>query len=185
MNNINEKVKLIADRIKELRDIVGLERQQVADRLGISEDQYKSYEEGLDDIPISVIYGIANIFEVDSTILLTGTDARMSEYTVVRAGTGHEIERYPGYSFASLAINFKNRVMDPMIVTLGADQQPSKLVSHKGQEFNYVTKGSVIVTLGSREFVLNVGDSIYFDPSIPHGQRANGTDSEFLTVIHD
>ena len=185
MNNINEQVKQIASRIKELRDIIGLEPQEIADTLGISIAQYQSYEDGLDDIPISIIYGIANALGVDSTVLLTGSDAKMAEYTVVRAGQGHEIERYPGYAFASLAINFKHRVMDPMIVTLGAEKAPAELVSHRGQEFNYVTKGSVIVTVGKREFVLNVGDSIYFDPTIPHGQRANGVDSEFLTVIHD
>ena len=185
MNSINEQVKQIAQRIKELRDIIGLEADEVAEKLGISIAQYQSYEDGLDDIPISIIYGISNILGVDSTVILTGSDARMAEYTVVRAGQGHEIERYPGYAFASLAINFKGRVMDPMIVTLGADKEPSELVSHRGQEFNYITKGRVIVTLGKREFVLNVGDSIYFDPTIPHGQRADGVDSEFLTVIHD
>ena len=184
MKNINEQVHQIAQRIKELRDIMGFEAKEVADKLGISPAQYQSYEDGLDDIPISIIYGIANILGVDSTILLTGSDARMTEYTVVRAGQGHEIERYPGYAFSSLAINFVGRYMDPMIVTLSADKEPSELVSHAGQEFNYVTKGSVIVTVGKREFVLGVGDSIYFNPTIPHGQRANGVDSEFLTVIH-
>lgn len=185
MNNINEQVKQIASRIKEMRDVMGVEPQELAQKLEISLAQYQSYEDGLDDIPISVIYGIADVLGVDSTILLTGSDARMTEYTVVRAGHGHEIERYPGYAFASLAVNFVGRVMEPMIVTLGADKEPSELVSHHGQEFNYVTKGSVIVTVGKHEFVLNVGDSIYFDPTVPHGQRANGVDSEFLTVIHN
>ncbi|MBE6688919.1 MAG: helix-turn-helix transcriptional regulator [Ruminococcaceae bacterium] len=182
---MNEQVKQIASRIKELREIMDMEPAELAEKLGISLAQYHSYEDGLDDIPISIIYGISGALGVDSTVILTGSDARMAEYTVVRAGQGHEIERYPGYAFSSLAINFKGRVMDPMIVSLGADKEPSELVSHKGQEFNYVTKGVVIVTLGKREFVLNVGDSIYFDPTIPHGQRAGGVDSEFLTVIHD
>ncbi|MBQ9940436.1 MAG: cupin domain-containing protein [Clostridia bacterium] len=184
-NNINEQVKQIASRIKELRDIIGLDAKEVADKLKISIEQYNSYENGNQDIPISIIYGISEIMGVDSTTILTGSDAKMTEYSVVRAGHGHEIERYPGYKFASLATNFVGRVMDPMIVTLNADQNPSALVSHKGQEFNYVVKGSIIVTVGKQEFILNVGDSIYFDPIIPHGQRANGVDSEFITVIHN
>ena len=185
MNSINEQVKQISQRIKELRDIIGLEAREVAEGLEISEKLYNEYENGEKDIPISIIYGISQIMGVDSTTLLTGSDAKMTEYTVVRAGQGHEIERYPGYAFSSLAINFVGRVMDPMIVTLGADKEPADLVSHKGQEFNYVTKGSIVVTLGKHEFVLNVGDSIYFNPAIPHGQRANGVDSEFITVIHN
>ena len=43
---------------------------------------------------------------------------------------------------------------------------------------------TVIVTLGDKEFVMNAGDSIYFNPSIPHGQRCGGdVKARFLTVI--
>ena len=50
-----------------------------------------------------------------------------------------------------------------------------KLITHKGQEFNLVLEGTVIVTLGDKEFVsVNAGDSIYFNPTIPHGQRCGG-----------
>ncbi len=42
----------------------------------------------------------------------------------------------------------------------------------------------MILTLGDKEFTMNAGDSIYFNPGIPHGQRC-GSDvkARFLTVI--
>ena len=47
-----------------------------------------------------------------------------------------------------------------------------------------VLEGTVVVTLGDKEFVLNPGDSIYFNPTIPHGQRCGGdVKARFLTVI--
>ena len=47
-----------------------------------------------------------------------------------------------------------------------------------------VLEGTVSVTLGDKEFVLTEGDSIYFNPTIPHGQRCGGeTKARFLTVI--
>ena len=45
-------------------------------------------------------------------------------------------------------------------------------------------EGNVIVTLGDKEFSLTAGDSIYFNPTIPHGQRCGGPEkARFLTVI--
>ena len=45
-------------------------------------------------------------------------------------------------------------------------------------------EGTVVVTLGDKEFTLNEGDSIYFNPTIPHGQHCGGdVKARFLTVI--
>ena len=60
-----------------------------------------------------------------------------------------------------------------MIVTLSPNEE-AELVTHGGQEFNYVLEGSIKVVIEGREFILNKGDSIYFNPALPHGQRAVG-----------
>ena len=62
--------------------------------------------------------------------------------------------------------------------------KPAALVQHDGEEFNLVLKGSLIVVFGDQEIVLNEGDSIYFNPTYPHGQRCNGdVPATFLTMI--
>ncbi|MBP5754775.1 MAG: cupin domain-containing protein, partial [Clostridia bacterium] len=71
----------------------------------------------------------------------------------------------------------------PMIVTISPSEGKPQLVSHGGQEFNYVLEGTVGVTIGGKEIILNEGDSVYFDPAIPHGQFAVGGVARFLTVI--
>jgi quercetin dioxygenase-like cupin family protein len=74
--------------------------------------------------------------------------------------------------------------MQPLEVTINPSDEPAKLVQHSGQEFNLVLEGTLIVVWGDREFVLNPGDSIYFNPTIPHGQRCGGdTPARFVTVI--
>ena len=95
------------------------------------------------------------------------------------------VERYAGYRFSSLAYNFKSREMEPMIVTMTEKDGKPDLVSHEGQEFNYVISGTIGVTINGREFILNEGDSIYFNPVLPHGQRAIGGEGRFLTVINE
>jgi len=60
-----------------------------------------------------------------------------------------------------------------------------KPVTHKGQEFNYCLKGAVKVTVGGKELLLREGDSLYFDPRLPHMQTAATETAVFLTVINE
>jgi quercetin dioxygenase-like cupin family protein len=109
----------------------------------------------------------------------------METASVCRAGKGIQVERYPGYEYSSLAYNFKGRTMEPLLVYLDPEKEPAPLVRHSGQEFNYVAEGKVRVTVGSRDYELAAGDSIYFDARIPHAQCAVDTPSRFITVIQE
>jgi len=173
----------IAVRIREFRETLGLSPEDVARRLGISNDQYRLYENNTESMPISTLYKLAEVFETDLTVLLTGDSPRMADYTLVRAGQGVQVDRYPGYKFQSLAFNYISRTMEPMLVELEADRQEPALVTHSGQEFNWVVSGTVKVQIGTHEFILHEGDSCYFNPRIPHGQRAVGGPAKFITVI--
>ncbi|MEG2575158.1 MAG: XRE family transcriptional regulator [Christensenella sp.] len=181
---MNEQVVQIAARIRELREILEVPQESVAKKVGISLAEYQRYENAQDDIPIGVLYGVAAELKVDPTELLTGEAPRMDEYTIVRGGRGMCVERYPGYSFTSLAYNYKHRDMEPMIVTISPNEE-AELVTHSGQEFNYVLEGRVKVVIRNREFILSAGDSIYFNPSLPHGQHAVDGVAKFLTIINE
>lgn len=182
---MNEQILQISARIREMRDILDLDAAEVAARLGIPVEEYLRYEQGEDDIPISVLYAAAGVFAVDPTVLLTGEGPRMDAYTIVRAGQGMHVDRCPGYSFESLAYNYIGRDMEPMIVTVSAKDEPAELIEHGGQEFNLCLSGSIAVIIKGREFILHEGDSIYFNPRAPHGQRAVSPEARFLTVINE
>ncbi len=76
--------------------------------------------------------------------------------------------------------------MEPLLVTLEPHDDSNKeaeLITHGGQEFNLCMEGTVKVVIGKHEFLLNPGDSLYFDPRIPHGQRAVGGVARAVTFI--
>lgn len=106
MANNSEQIAL---RIREFREILGLSPETVAHQLGISNEQYLLYENNTESMPISTLYKLAEIFETDFTVLLTGDSPRMADYTLVRAGQGVQVDRYPGYKFQSLAFNYISR----------------------------------------------------------------------------
>lgn len=180
------QVQQIAARVREMREILDLTPEALAEAIDVTPETYLSYESAQTDIPIGKLYLIAAVMHVDPTVLLMGDEPRMVDYTVVRQGNGIQIDRYAGYRFTSLAYNYIGRQMEPMIVTLDPDKTRPELVTHDGQEFNYVLEGTVAVTIDDKECILRAGDSIYFNPKIPHGQRAVGSRSaRFLTVINE
>ena len=180
MSEINE----IGARLRELREVSEYTVEQVAAELGLEPELYRSYEEDGKDIPISVIFGVANMFGVDFTEIVTGSPARLDTYHIVKRGDGKVVNRKPEYHFEDLAYRYADKIMQPLLVTLEPTDTPAKLITHSGQEFNMVLEGTVILCIGDKEFSLTAGDSIYFNPAIPHGQRCGGTEkARFLTMI--
>jgi mannose-6-phosphate isomerase-like protein (cupin superfamily) len=176
--------KQIGLRIKGLREACDIPREEMAAELGVPVETYITWEETGADVPISAIYHLATKFDVDFVEILTGEYARLDTYQVVKAGAGRDVERYPGYRFQDLAWRFRDKIMQPLLVTLDPSDAPAALVTHAGQEFNLVLEGSIIVTFDNRELRLEAGDSIYFDPTHPHGQRCAGdSPAAFVTII--
>jgi len=175
---------MISDRIRELREVFGITVEEMARETGVEPDKYIEYETSGKDIPISALYHISQKFGVDLSEILTGEPARISSLQVCRRGKGQTIDRYPGYMFESLAPRFTQKIMEPLLVTLIPGEPEAALVTHGGQEFNLVLEGTIVISYDGKEYVLNAGDAVYFDPARPHGQKAAGKEKgRFLTVI--
>jgi transcriptional regulator with XRE-family HTH domain len=182
---MDDSLAQIPGRIRELREIMQISAIDMAGDIGIALETYQKYEAGELDIPISVLYKISAQLGVDATVLLTGEGPRMDTAAVCRKGKGVRVERFPGYEFSSLAYNFKERTLEPLLVYLDPAKEAAAPVTHSGQEFNYVVEGKVKVNVGKREYELAAGDSIYFDARIPHGQSAIDGPAQFLTIIQE
>ena len=181
---MDEQYKMISERIRELREIFDLTKEEMAKEAGVEVSIYTEYEESGKNIPISVLYHISQKFGVDMSEILTGEPARISTLQVCRRGKGQTIDRFPGYMFESLAPRFTGKIMEPLLVTLIPGEPDAPLVTHGGQEFNIVLEGEITITYDNKEYALNEGDAVYFDPSHPHGQKATGAGkARFLTVI--
>lgn len=171
-------------RIKGLREACDVSSEDMAAELGVPLETYLCWEDTGADVPISAIYHMAHHFGVEFTEILTGTAAKLDTYQVVRCGEGMEVDRYPGYHFEDLAWRYSGKIMQPLLVVLDPSDEPAKLVMHSGQEFNLVLEGSIVVTWGDKEFELYPGDSIYFNPECPHGQRCGSSvPAKFVTII--
>jgi transcriptional regulator with XRE-family HTH domain len=183
---MTEQIKQIAERIKEIREISGISAETLAIKLGVTKDLYGRYESGNSDIPVGFIFEIAELFNVELSVLLGGDNPRLHIYGVVRNGKGLKLERRKQYRYDSLAYNFINKKAEPFMVTIDPRPEGESLEfnSHPGQEFNYVIKGTMMTVIDGHEIILNEGDSIYFDSGCKHAMRAlNNEQVKFLAII--
>ena len=182
---MNEYNKDIGNRIKELRELSDITVQDIAQELNIDVQTYTQYETGEIDIPASFLYEIANIFQVDLNLLLTGEESRMSIFDVTRAEKGVSIDRRKEYKYKNLCSKYIHKKAETFLVTVDPKENalPS-LNSHPGQEFNYILEGSVKIYIHNNEIILNKGDSIFFDSSHKHAMVAlNDKQAKFIAIL--
>ncbi|WP_298454517.1 cupin domain-containing protein [uncultured Prevotella sp.] len=183
---MEEAIKQIGERLKGLRDVLDIPAQEVADLCGVSLEAYTKMEEGDGELSISSLQKISKEYGVALDVLLFGEEPHMSSYFLTRKGQGMSVERRSAYKYQSLASGFRGRTAEPFMVLVEPkpDDAPLKKNSHQGQEFNMVTEGTLEITIGKKTFVLNEGDSMYFDATQPHCMRAlNGKAVKFLAII--
>jgi transcriptional regulator with XRE-family HTH domain len=183
---MTEQIKQIAERIKEIREISGISAETLAGTLDVATDLYLKYESGDTDIPVGIVFKIAELFHIELSVMLGGDNPRLRIYGVVRNGKGLKLERRKQYKYESLAYNFIHKEAEPFMVTVDPNPENTLLEfnSHSGQEFNYVIKGTMMTIIDGHEIILNEGDSIYFDSGYKHAMKAlNNEQVKFLAVV--
>ena len=178
----------IALRIREMRRITGFTEKEMAEKTGVTEAEYRSYETGTVDLPFTFLHKCSLAFGLELTDLLEGQSAKLSSYSVTRRGCGLITAAEDGITIRNMAALFRQKLATPYWVTYQYSEelqhQPIHTTTHGGQEFDLVLKGSMRVRVGDHEETLHEGDSIFYKSSTPHGMIAvDGADCTFLAMI--
>ena len=84
IRGIDLKIKEVATRIRELREIEGMSVTTMAKLTGVSESEYLACENGQHDLSFAFIYRCALAFKVDVTDIIEGISPTLKSYTVTR-----------------------------------------------------------------------------------------------------
>lgn len=178
MEKSYEKLVEVAERIKEMREIMGFSVEDMAEKTEVTVEEYLRLEAGKVDFPFTFIHKCALAFHLEINDILEGVSANLSSYNVTRKGKGHQTAKEDGIMISNLAPLFKHKIAEPYYVTYDYSEEqqnhPIHCTTHKGQEFDIVLEGSLKVQVGEHTVILNEGDSIYYNSSTPHGMIAMG-----------
>ncbi|MGI6151362.1 MAG: helix-turn-helix domain-containing protein [Christensenellales bacterium] len=174
----------IGRRITALREVMDMSESDFAAACEISTDELAAYERGERDFSFSFLYNAAKMLGVDVMDLMSGDSPKLSLACMVKKGEGYEIQRRKAYSYKHLAYTFQNKKAEPFLVTVEPKDETPVLHAHEGQEFNYMVSGAMDLSLGDMVYVLEEGDSIYFDSGVPHAMRARDNQTaSFIAVV--
>ena len=187
-SNATNQLMDVAQRIREMRQIIGYSAEQMAEKTELSVELYNQYESGNVDLPFSFVHKCAKAFGLELTELLEGHTAKLTGYVVTRKGQGMVTASEDGITIQDMASLFRKKLATPYYVTYEYSEElqnkPIQLATHDGQEFDLVLKGAMRIKVGDHEEVLREGDSIFYQSSKPHGMIAiDGESCVFLSMI--
>jgi len=189
ITGLDFKIKEMASRIRELRELEGLTTAQMAQKTDVSESEYIECESGNKDLNFAFIYRCAMALSVNVTDIIEGHSPTLKSYTVTRFGAGQKVSQAHGMTYYNLAYAFQNRIAEPLYVRSVYDENAEstkdiELTTHAGQECDLIIEGNLMVQIGEHREILGPGDSIYFDSDTPHGMIAvGGKDCIFYAIV--
>jgi len=160
----------IGPRLKKLRIERGLTIAALASRTGFTKGYLSRVENSRTAPPVSTLLTMARALGVNINEVFSTHEAG-SRVTVVKKGERSPISRSGssfGYSYIPLAPTFPNRHMDPYIIVVPHSARGTKVFQHAGEQMMLVLEGTLVMKIGDQEYMLEEGDSIYFDSSLPH-----------------
>ncbi len=180
----------VGESVKEIREKKDLSIQDISQRTGLEPELLIEIEKGEISPPLGTIIKLAKALEMKMGYFISG--AEDLPYTIMRKNERKLISRYDskkgdryGYEFSSLAPYKKDRHMEPFLVTLEPSDIEEERSTHDGQEFIYVLEGIMEVRISEEVHLLEPGDAIYYDSTVPHLVKCRGKDkTKILAVLY-
>ena len=172
----------ITKSIKTLRKKKKITLQQLADMSGLTKGYLSKIERAKKAPPYSTLNKIAMALDVDAASLLghnldRSLDRRISftkkhqRKRIQQFGSIADGSLY-GYRYEALAYDKHGKNMEPYILI--PDFKRKELVQYEGEGFIYTLEGIHGFSYDGKEYVLNKGDSMYFDANALHGGYSIG-----------
>jgi mannose-6-phosphate isomerase-like protein (cupin superfamily) len=115
-----------------------------------------------------------NILDFFDASGASGRQVRPRERKVLEAGPGVRME----------LLAWGNTVMEPHLFRVAPESGSGDSYTHEGEEFLYVLRGQLAITLDGEEYRLKPGDSFYFESATPHHWRNPGRNETWLLWVN-
>jgi len=171
----------LGQKIKTLRQRKGLSLPQMAEKTNLSKPLLSQIESEVVAPPVATLLKISKALNVNIGYFFQVEESG-KKAVVVRKNERkqifrriHEDSSKVGYYYESLAYPKADKHMEPFQVQFEVKKKEDLLFfNHKGEEFVFVLEGQLEFNYEEETYLLEPGDSLYFDSSLPHAFRAVG-----------
>ncbi len=153
----------LGPRLRSLRRNRGLSLAQVASEVGISVAYLSALERSQMSAAVGTLRKLARFYGVNILDFFNPAHAnphlvRPAERKLLEAGRGVRME----------LLAWGDTVMEPHLFRIAPGASSGDSYSHEGEEFLYLVRGQLEISLEDQPFRLAAGDSFYFESHTPH-----------------
>ncbi|WP_106831793.1 helix-turn-helix domain-containing protein [Parabacteroides pacaensis] len=185
--------KIIGAKIKGIRESKNLSIEEVSERSGLSTEQITRIEDNIDFPSLAPLIKIARVLGVrlgtflDDQSELGPVVCRKTEHDEASISFSNNATKARKHmEYHSLSKEKSGRHMEPFIIDISSSEGVDFVLStHEGEEFIYVLAGAVEINYGKDTYMLEEGDSIYYDSIVAHHVHAgNGGTARILGIVY-
>ena len=169
----------IGSRLRQLRVRRRLSLAQVAKTVGVSVGFLSAVERSQMSASVGTLRKLARFYK---TNILDFFDPADSNSRLVKPERRKVLEAGPGVRMELLA--WGNTVMEPHLFRIAPNSGSGESYTHEGEEFLYVLRGELHISLQGEEFRLKPGDSFYFESATPHHWKNPGRTETFVWWVN-
>ena len=186
------EVNRIGAKVAQIRESRKISRQELAERSELDAKLIDRIEAGELIPSLSPLIKIARVLGIRLGTFLD--DQEHIGPVLTRAGdrpksVGFAEKGQAGHAdldFYSLAADKTGRHMEPFVIDIHPlSDREIVLSAHEGEEFIYVLSGAVEISYGRETYMLEEGDSIYYDSIVSHNVHCKGErEARILAVFY-
>lgn len=156
----------IGEKIKQLRTRHGLTQEELASRCDLSKGFISQVERDLASPSIATLIDILEC-------LGTNLQDFFNESSAEKLVFGKEdtfVKQYEerGLSIQWLVPNAQKNSMEPILLTLSPGSSTDEDMPHGGEEFGYILKGTLRLSVGAQSYRVKQGEVFYYGADKPH-----------------
>ena len=177
----------VGKRVKKYREHLGLTQEQLAVNSSLDLTFIKDVEDGIVYPPIGSMIKLSRAlgprlgtFMDDQYV----ADPIIVKYSERKEETANSRDGAKGhYHYYPLGKGKSDRHMEPLFIRIEEDEEKA-MSTHEGEEFMVVVHGKIIVRYGKEEYILERGDSVYYNSVVSHFIGAIDGPAEILAVLY-
>ena len=179
--------ELIGKNIKLLRKKKGLTLQDLEGLTGLTSGYISKIERSKKSPPYSTVSKLATALGVRIDHLSSEKTQKLDDPRVVfvknvEVKAEKQYVKNKGYHYQALAPGKIGKNMDPYIIEPDFDEPA--IFQHEGEEFLYVLEGKHEFTYDGKTYIMEKGDSIYYDANVPHTGKSIGKKRAILLAVN-
>jgi transcriptional regulator with XRE-family HTH domain len=177
----------IGQKLRQLRLRKKIALVDLGKHTGLSASMLSQLENGKLVPTLPTLARIAMVFDVGLEHFFTDRKAKRV-FSIVRTEERIRFSEQadspiPGYFFEVLAFGATDKSMSAYLADFPKrEEKIARHHWHDGSEFVHVLAGSLAINYQSEDYILNAGDSVYFDASEPHSYTGR-TDEDARALV--